>query len=173
MTPEFARILRFDILGPAPQAHRIDAEREECIALARRFGLVSIKSLGADVNVTRQDDIVAISGCVKGHVTQHCVATGEPIQTPLNVPFQIRMTPEGADSDADEIEIDADDCDVMYHDGQSVDIGEAVAQTMMLSLDLWPRHPDADAKLKAAGIGNEASVGPFAALGALKDKLGK
>jgi uncharacterized metal-binding protein YceD (DUF177 family) len=170
MTPEFSRVLRFDILGPSPQPHRVDASMEECAALAKRFGLVRIKSLAADVIVTRQDDIVAISGTVKGHVTQQCVATGEPIPAPLNVPFQIRMTPQGAETDADEIEIDADDCDVMYHDGQSVDIGEVVAQTMLLSLDPWPRHPDADAKLKAAGIGDEAAIGPFAALRALKDK---
>ena len=53
------------------------------------------------------------------------------------------------------------------------DLGEAVAQSFALLLDPFPRSPNADAVLKAAGVKEEGEVGPFGALAALKDKLGK
>jgi hypothetical protein len=43
---------------------------------------------------------------------------------------------------------------------------------MVLALDPFPRSPDADAILKAAGVVDETEVGPFAILKGLKDKLG-
>ena len=56
----------------------------------------------------------------------------------------------------------------------ATDLG-AVAETLALSLDPFPRAPDADAVLRAAGVlsEDEAVTGPFAALKGLKDKLSK
>jgi hypothetical protein len=42
---------------------------------------------------------------------------------------------------------------------------------MALALDPFPRAPDADDVLKAAGVLSEGEAGPFAALRALKDRL--
>lgn len=53
-------------------------------------------------------------------------------------------------------------CDAMEHDGQAIDLGEAVAQTLGLSIDLFPRAPNADEVLRAAGILGEADASPFA-----------
>jgi hypothetical protein len=58
--------------------------------------------------------------------------------------------------------------DIVFHDGAAIDIGEAIAQTLALALDPYPRAPDAEAALKEAGVKSEAEAGPFAALAALK-----
>ena len=51
--------------------------------------------------------------------------------------------------------------------GNSV-IGPAVADTLALVLDPYPRGPNADAALRAAGVMNEEQAGPFAVLAKLK-----
>jgi len=56
---------------------------------------------------------------------------------------------------------------VMEHDGQAIDLGEAVAQTLALTVDPFPRSAGADAALSE--LGAEES-GPFAGL---KGLLGK
>ena len=73
----------------------------------------------------------------------------------------------------EEVELGETDMDVIFYDGASVDLGEAVAETLALSLDPYPRSPDADATLRKAGVKTEAEAGPFGALAALKEKLGK
>ena len=49
-------------------------------------------------------------------------------------------------------------------------MGEAVAETMALAMEPFPRAPDADAYLKEAGVLSEEQASPFAALLGLKDK---
>ena len=48
--------------------------------------------------------------------------------------------------------------------GGAVDVGEAVAQTLALSVEPYPRVADADAKLRAAGIADEGAGGAFSGL---------
>ena len=81
------------------------------------------------------------------------------------------LRPEEQIAAQEEIELDADDCDTIGYDGAAVDLGEAAAETLYLALDPFPRAPDADAKLKAAGVIGEGEAGPFAALKGLRDRL--
>jgi hypothetical protein len=60
------------------------------------------------------------------------------------------------------------DLDTMFHDGQAIDLGLAIADTLALALNPYPRGPAADEALKAAGVLSEAEAGPFAALAKLK-----
>ncbi len=63
---------------------------------------------------------------------------------------------------------------MVFYDRAEIDVGEAVAETLALNLDPWPRAPDAEAALRAAGVKREGEEerGPFAALAGLKDKSG-
>ena len=45
---------------------------------------------------------------------------------------------------------------------RAIDVGEAVAETLSLSLDPYPRAPGAEEALKAAGVKSEEEAGPFA-----------
>jgi len=81
--------------------------------------------------------------------------------------------PEGAEAVGDEVELSEDDCDTVEFTGSAIDLGEAAAETLVLSLDPFPRAAGADAVLREAGVLEEGEAGPFAALKALKDKLGE
>ncbi len=169
--PEFSRPQRLDALG-GEKSVQISAKAAECEALAKRFGLVSIKHLNAQLTMTAQANAILMTGHLSAQVTQSCVATGEPVMSPVQSDFAIRFVNAHTADEGAELEIDAEDCDEMVHDGQVIDMGEAVAQSLLLALNPWPRHPQADAILKASGAMEGADVGPFAALKALKDKLG-
>jgi uncharacterized metal-binding protein YceD (DUF177 family) len=87
--------------------------------------------------------------------------------------IHIRFIPEPVVSGEVELELEADDCDTMFHDGQTIDLGEAVAQSLGLALNPYPRSPEAEKMLKAAGVKSEDEVVPTGALAGLKDLLAK
>ena len=168
---EFARPVRIDTIGDEPRAIGIEAEAGEREALARRFDLVALDRLAAELRLRRAGEIVHAEGMVEAAVTQTCAASGVPIASRVAVPFVLRFVPEPLIAEQDEIELGADDCDTVGYAGGAVDIGEAAAETLYLALDPFPRAPDADDTLKAAGVLGEADAGPFAALKALREKL--
>lgn len=171
---EFPRPMRLDTLGEAERDVPVEANEAECAALARRFGLIALDRLSATVRLSRDGQTVLATGRIAAAVTQPCVATAEPVPALIDEPFRLRFVPDEAATESEEIELSADDCDTVVYTGGEIDIGEAVAETLALALDPFPRSPDAAATLKAAGVVQEDEVetGPFAALKALRDKLG-
>jgi uncharacterized metal-binding protein YceD (DUF177 family) len=170
--PEFSHIIRKDQLGEGPMHISLSAKMGERAALAKRFDLVSLDRLDAKVIVSLEKDVASLSGKMVAHYVQACVASAEPVPDSRNEAIAIRFVEEAVfDPDA-EIELDIEECDTVEFDGQSIDVGEAVAQSLGLSINPYPRSPAADAALKGAGVGGEVQSGPFASLAALKDKLG-
>ena len=170
MTPEFSRAYRLDSLGGVKQVD-IAANAEERAALAQRFGLQELAELHAQVQVMPKAAGIDVAGHMTARAMQSCVVTGEAVPTQIAQDFTVRFVAPDAAPDAEEIELSAEECDVMEHDGSAIDIGEAVAQTLGLALDPYPRGPNADARLREAGVLAEDEAGPFGALAALKDKL--
>lgn len=174
--PEFSRPVRIDTLGGQPRAIEIAAGPSERAALASRFGLLAIDRLEAELAISRNGEEVALHGTLQADVTQACVASGAPVPAALIVPFDILFRPQPAPGQAEEeVELSEGEMDVVFYDRAEVDIGEAVAETLSLNLDPYPRAPDADAVLREAGVKQEGQEekGPFAGLAALRDKLGK
>lgn len=171
MTPEFSRTFRLDELGGAPRAVTIEADEAERVALAARFGLIGIDRLAARAEITREDMTVIATGRLDAEVTQACVASGDPVPATIGADFALRFVPERAEVSAEEVELEESDLDEIGYEGGAIDLGEAVAQTLALALDPFPRAPGADERLRAAGVIGEEEAGPFAALKALKDKL--
>jgi uncharacterized metal-binding protein YceD (DUF177 family) len=170
MTPELSRPVKIDAIGAAPQTLCVEATRDECAALVARFNLQAIAHLKADVTYRSDGDDIMASGTLTAAVIQNCIATGEPVAEAVDDVFTIRFV--AADHVvADEIELEERDCDVIEHDGQVIDLGEAVAQTLALALHPYPRIADADEHLRKLGVMTEEQAGPFAALAALKAKL--
>ena len=170
--PELSRTVRVDTLGEEPRTLRIEAEAEERAALARRFRLPDIAGLEAEAQLVRKGEEVRARGRLRAAVTQACVATGEPVEARIDTPFEIVFRPQpGAGRPDEEVELSESELDVVFYDGASVDVGEAVAETLALSLDPYPRSPGAEEALKAAGVQSEEQAGPFGALAALRDKM--
>ena len=170
MTPEFSRTYRLDSLGGL-KTLEIEASADQRAALAQRFGLQDVAELKAQATVTPVAAGIEVAGHMKGRATQSCVVTGGPVPAFVSQNFAVRFVAPDATPEAEEIELNAEDCDIMEHDGQAIDIGEAVAQTLGLALDPYPRSANAEARLREAGVLAEGEAGPFGALAALRDKL--
>ena len=170
--PEFSRPVRLDPLGSEPRALAIEAEAAERAALAKRFGLVAIERLSAEARLVRKGTEIMASGRIAAAVAQSCVASGEPVEAIVDEPFELVFRPSPSEIRPDEeVELNEAELDIVFYEGGSIDIGEAVAETMALSLDPFPRAPGADEALKAAGVKSEEEAGPFGALASLRDKL--
>jgi uncharacterized metal-binding protein YceD (DUF177 family) len=177
MTPEFSRPIRLDTLGPEPRCFEIEASEAERAALAERFGLVSIGRLSAEAVLTRTGATVTAAGALAAEVVQSCAATAEPVPETVAERFRIEFQPQPAATvPEEEVELGERELDIVFYEGAAIDLGEAVAETLSLSLDPYPRSPAAEPALKAAGVRSEeqarAESSPFAGLAALKDKLG-
>jgi uncharacterized metal-binding protein YceD (DUF177 family) len=171
---EFSRTVRVDTLGETPRDLSIEADEKERAALARRFGLPAIAALSAGLALTRSGVEVTAKGRIEAEVTQSCVATAEPVEAIVDEPFEIVFRPQPEASAPDEeVELGESEMDVVFYDGASIDIGEAVAETLALSLNPYPRTPGAEEILRRAGVKSEEQAGPFGVLASLRDKLSK
>jgi uncharacterized metal-binding protein YceD (DUF177 family) len=165
--PEFSRWV--DIRQIDTRTLTLVPNGAECAALARRFDIVRVKSLTAELTLTREAQAVIATGRLKAAVVQACAVSAEDFTTRIDEPLSLRFVPATETHKPDElIEITAEDCDEIEYTGTRFDLGEAVAQTFALAIDPFATGPNADAARAAAGLADEAAVGPFAALAALK-----
>jgi uncharacterized metal-binding protein YceD (DUF177 family) len=169
---EFSRPVRLDTLGDGARMVTIEADERERAALAARFDLLALARLEATAAITREGDVVTARGRLTATATQRCIATDEPVPARVDEAFALRFVPDIAAA-TEELELAEQDLDTLPYDGGAIDLGEAVAQEFALALDPFPRSPDADAHLRAAGVLREEeaeaqrrSDGPF---GILKD----
>jgi uncharacterized metal-binding protein YceD (DUF177 family) len=168
MTDAFGHQLRLDQIRDGERLE-LTADEAERNAIARRLGLESLSCLEAHAALSRSGDMVRARGRLAGSLEQACVVTGEPVAAHIDEPFDLVFVPEPpVDSKDEEIELGESDLDVMFHDGSSIDLGGAIADTLALSLDPYPRSASADAALKEAGVMSEAEASPFAALAKLR-----
>lgn len=170
--PEFQRLRRLDTLGTREEGVRVEADADERRRLAGRFGLLALDRLEADYRLVRDGARVTATGTLTAAGAQPCSVTGDPVPAQIETPFTIRFVPETPGTPDEEVELDADDCDIVFYEGGAIDLGEAAAETLALALDPYPRSPGAEAALKEAGVLREGEVGAFGGLAALRDTLG-
>jgi len=172
MIEDFAHRLTLDRIR---DGERIDlvADDEERRAIAERLDLPSLERLEAHASLSRDGDRIRASGRVAASLEQRCVVTGEPVAAHVDEAFEIAFMPEPrADDLPEDVELAAEDCDVVFHDGAAIDLGTAIADTLALSLDPYPRSAAAEAALREAGVLSEEEAGPFAVLARLRKDLG-
>lgn len=168
--PEFSRVLRLDQAVSNAAGTHVVATTEECAALARRFGFASIERLEADYTLAEENGLPVARGRIRAALAQPCVATSDPVAETVDVPFVIRFQKEGEVPQDEEFELSEEECDTHFYEGGVIDMGEAIAQTLALSVEPYPRAPHADQWLRERGVLTEGQAGPFAALAALKAK---
>jgi len=170
MSEDFAHQLKIDHIRDGDRLDLVASEAERR-ATAERLGLDSIDRLEAHAVLARKGQVVEARGRVLARLNQSCVVTGDSVPAQLDEPFDIVFTPEPeVRRSEEEIELGSADCDVVFHDGSSIDLGAAIADTLALALDPYPRSAAAEAALREAGVLTEAQAGPFAALAALKKR---
>lgn len=170
---DFAHRLPLDQIRDGDRLDIIAAD-EERTAIADRLGLLSLDRLEAHAVLSRDGQRIRAEGRLKASLEQACVATGDACPAHVDEPFDLHFMPEPNLGRVDEeIELGGADLDTIFHDGAAIDLGGAVIDTLALALDPYPRSAGADAALKEAGVLTEEEASPFAALAALKEKLGK
>ena len=168
MTDRFAHQLRLDQIRDGERLDLV-ADEAERRATAERIGLAAIERFEAHAALSRTGEIVRAEGRIVASIEQSCVVTGEPVTAHVDEPFALLFVPEPeAKAPDDEVELAPDDCDVVFHDGAAIDLGGAIADTLALSVDPYPRSASAEAALREAGVLSEEQASPFAVLAALK-----
>jgi uncharacterized metal-binding protein YceD (DUF177 family) len=158
---EFSRPLQVDRV-PALGCHeRIAADEKECAALAKRLGIPKLHSLGGLLKaVPWRGGGLKITGTLKAEVDQVSVISLEPFTSTLEYAIERYYVSPRAGAPTPE-----DDVDIIEHG--IVDLGEILAETMALELDLYPRKEgevfnDIEEPLEPA------KISPFASLSKLK-----
>jgi len=168
---DFAHRLSLDQIRDGDRLD-LTADADECAAIASRLGLLSLDRLEAHAVLSRDRQKVRATGRLKAALEQACIATGDSVPAHVDEPFELLFLPEPKAGEADEeIELGEADLDTMFHDGAAIDLGSAIADSLALAIDPYPRSPSADVALKEAGVLSEEEAGPFAALAALKAKM--
>lgn len=168
MTDRFAHHLRLDQVRDGERLDLV-ADEAERRSISDRLALGALDRLEAHVMLARTGPIIRAEGRIAATLEQTCVVTGEPVASHVDEPFALLFMPEPEGGRPDEeIELGEDDCDTVFYDGAEIDLGGAVADTLALSIDPYPRSAGADAALKEAGVLSEEQASPFAVLAKLK-----
>jgi uncharacterized metal-binding protein YceD (DUF177 family) len=166
ITPEFSRLVPIARVGTEPFRQRIEATPEERERLARRLDLLVLDRFAADVELRRQSgQVIILDAAFAAEFEQCCSVTLEPVRGAIVDRFSLVYGPE--ENEEPEITLSGDEPAFEPLTGDTIDIGEAVAQELSLALPEFPRHPD-------AGIGDltaaEPEEGPFASLTGLSKR---
>jgi uncharacterized metal-binding protein YceD (DUF177 family) len=161
--PEFSRRHR---LAAERRQLVLEATAEERAALATRFGILGIDALRAELDLAPgQGGVTRVRGRILARVEQACVATLEPVSQAVDAAVELRILPEGTPPSDD----DPDSPDDIESEGDTVDLGEAVAEQLALALDPYPRAEGAAVELPDDPLEDApAKPNPFAALAKLK-----
>ncbi|MFN3619879.1 YceD family protein [Sphingorhabdus sp.] len=173
MRNEFSHVIKLSEIGSHSRNIQLVADDAARRGLMARFDLAALDSLKAEITLTHDAEGVVATGRFTAELAQFCIASHDPVPATMDEAIHIRFIPEPVVSGEVELELEADDCDTMFHDGQTIDLGEAVAQSLGLALNPYPRSPEAEKMLKAAGVKSEEDVVPPGPLAGLKDLLAK
>ena len=170
---EFSRVFRVDDLPPGGSTVTLTADATECAALARRFGLLALRSLTVQARFSPRPVArgvgrsVQVEGRFEAEVEQECVVTLEPVSNRVADRFALVFADQVAPAEPDlSPDLEAEEPEPLV-DG-AFDLGEAVAELLALAIDPYPRSPGAVFEPPAEAA--EERQSPFAVLRRLSAK---
>jgi uncharacterized metal-binding protein YceD (DUF177 family) len=140
----FSHIVPLERVSARPQPVHLEAGAVARDAIARRFDLLSLDRLEADLQLWRIPGGAQVEGRFVADAVQRCVASGEPVPVHLEEAVSLRFLP--LVEAEEEVELEADDLDVMPIEQDGIDLGEAIAQSLALALPAYPRRQDVEVK---------------------------
>jgi uncharacterized metal-binding protein YceD (DUF177 family) len=161
---EFARPVDVNRLRAGEGVYDIVASPEERAALARRFDLLALDRLEAQVRLERlAGGLLRLAAALLAEVVQACVATLEPVRAQIDERFTL-LYRSGVTAGEKAVVLSGAEEPVEPLSGDTLDSGEAVAQQLSLALDPYPRAPGATPAAPADTLNS-----PFAALAKWKE----
>ncbi len=173
--PEFSRPIEVDRVGHTEVVHEISATAEECAALAKRFDLLALDRLEARVRLRRArgGSLLRLAGRLKADVVQSCVVTLAPVPSHVETEFTALYGDGDVGGEGIEIDPEIESTLEPWPDGP-LDLGETVAQELVLALEPYPRAPGAALDPSYEPSGEPAAppekVNPFTVLGNLRKR---
>lgn len=169
--PEFSRHVPLPRIDGGETVYPIAANAAERALLARRFDLVALDGLTAEVRLSQGPAGIRLAARLTADIAQLCGVTLEPFRSRIEDAFTLLYRQEAPEGDL----LDAMAEDYEIYTGSEVDIGEAVAQQLSLALDPFPRAPGAEIPDLAQDSPDETTpdevpASPFAALARLVKK---
>jgi uncharacterized metal-binding protein YceD (DUF177 family) len=142
LAPEFSRLVTLARLGSEPFRQRIAATAEERQNLAERLELSALDRLSAEVELRRKEGgVILLEAEFAAEFEQFCSVTLEPVRGALS--YRFLLVYGSATDEGPEISLSGDEPAFEPLTGDTIDIGEAVAQELSLALPEFPRRPDA------------------------------
>ena len=137
---EFSRLLKLHAFDQAMMERSISANPAECLALAKRFELVEVRILSANLMAERVSDslLIQVTGSLHADVVQRCVITLEPLVAIIDAYVDELYGPNMGNSEINDTMVDEATPPEPF-DGDGIDLGELVAQQLALSLDPYPK----------------------------------
>jgi uncharacterized metal-binding protein YceD (DUF177 family) len=159
MTHELHRPVKTALIGPTGLDITVQADPAECAALAQRMGIPGVLALSCRFRLEPTgDDRFLAHGHLLARVVRTCVVSLEDFETDMDEAFRICFVPAGEETD--EVDPESDD-EIPFGNGL-IDLGEATAEQLALTLDPYPRMPEASLPEDDA----DAPASPFARLAA-------
>jgi hypothetical protein len=184
--PEWSFMVDAEKIETKKKHFSIKPDAAELKALARRMGVVEIKSLESELDFVREGNkaIIHVTGRLKAAVRQECVVTGKPVNSDITEDFEgwftdksktlsfvkARQEKQAAKAGVEFPILPENEDPEPIIDGQ-IDAGELTTQYLSLAIDPYPRAADAaydngdDAPNRSSRPDN-----PFAALKDWRDK---
>jgi uncharacterized metal-binding protein YceD (DUF177 family) len=163
MIPEFSRPFALARVGGGTTM-TVEANEQECAAVARRMGVPAILSLTCRFDLhPAGPGTVRATGQLRARLIQSCVVSLEDFEAIVAEDFHLCFVPE----EALEAEPDPESEDEVPYQGTHLDLGEAATEQLALAIPPFPRKPGAI--LPEDHGANEANL--FAAL--LQSRAGK
>jgi hypothetical protein len=142
--PAFRRLYDVSRLPAGGDQETLEATAAEREALARRFGLDALKALTAKLKISRTTPAsIKVWGNASAEVEQTCVLTLQRFASTLSFPVEdVFRTARGGGGRLEAVEpFEEDDAPLIV--GQSIDLGELVAQELGMTIDPYPKAPGA------------------------------
>jgi uncharacterized metal-binding protein YceD (DUF177 family) len=174
--PEFARVVEVARLRDLPEfAFDIAPDAVEAAALARLMGARAVRRLRFRGRLRPlPGGGWRLEGELGATVVQTCVVTLDPVTTRIDQKVARSFLPGQAPA-GPELVVGPDEDDEVEPLGAHIDLGLVATEALALALPAYPRKPGATLDPVAGrsrNPGEDAAVKPFAALAALRDKLG-
>lgn len=160
-TPEFSRLVG---IGDAEgRTLEYSANADERAALARRFGIPAIEDLTGTLTLAKKGQNIAASGSFAAIIVQDCAVSGEPFETQLADDMALTFVPPRHFAAVEEpVDVGSDELDEIEYEGQQIDLGEAIAQSLALAIDPYAEGPNAERVRKEKGLAEPEPSGPLA-----------
>lgn len=166
---------RTDAIAAAGTSFEKNATADELKSLAAQYAIPAVERVAARYTIKpTSDGRYRAKGRFSVTFVQACVVSLDPVETAVDELFEIEFRPK---QQVDENDLGLDDDSALEteaFDRDRVPIGKVLTELIALAIPPFPRAGDAQLENATVGDGDDAEeeLSPFAALEALKEKLG-